>query len=53
MEPGSQITVLCPRDISDLFVYPMGAYQDEYSPHKCKECPAGTVQWEEGKDLCL
>ena len=54
-ELGNQITKTVQQwhSRTELFLYPTGAYQDEYGPHKCKECPAGTLQWDEGKGLCF
>ena len=55
MEPGNQITKTVHQwhSRTELFPCPTGAYQDEYGPHKCKECPTGNLQWEEGKGLCI
>ena len=55
MELGNQITKTVHQwhSRTELFPCPMGAYQDEYGPHKCKECLAGILQWEEGKGLCI
>ena len=55
MEPGNQITKTVHQwnSRTELFVFPTGAYQGEYGPHKCNECPAGTLQLEEGKGLCF